>query len=117
MLRSLIGFILIGSRCLFVGMMPMAQVVVPLDRMEKMSFIENEYIKVGIDLNLGGGYYLPGRSSKRRKTSLIIRIREGRSRCRFTADLVPYEPNGKKSHPAWTFIGWNPIQSGRRSGA
>ncbi|MBW7893345.1 MAG: hypothetical protein H3C48_20490, partial [Chitinophagaceae bacterium] len=31
-----------------------AQKTVPLDRVEKMSFIENEYIKVGIDLNLGG---------------------------------------------------------------
>jgi len=30
----------------------------------------------------------------------------------FYSGPVPYEPAGKKANPAWTLIGWNPIQSG-----
>lgn len=92
-----------------------AQVVVPLDRVEKMSFIENEYIKVGIDLNLGGAItYL---ADPEKKENLINNSDWGRQvQMSFYSGPVPYEPNGKKSHPAWTFIGWNPIQSGDVAG-
>lgn len=92
-----------------------AQVVVPLDRVEKMSFIENEYIKVGIDLNLGGAItYL---TDPKKEENLINNSDWGRQvQMSFYSGPVPYEPNGKKSHPAWTFIGWNPIQSGDVAG-
>jgi len=92
-----------------------AQVVAPLDRVEKMSFIENEYIRVGIDLNLGGAItYL---ADPQKNENLINNSDWGRQvQMSFYSGPVPYEPNGKKSHPAWTFIGWNPIQSGDVAG-
>ncbi|MCO5240030.1 MAG: hypothetical protein M9904_08235 [Chitinophagaceae bacterium] len=92
-----------------------AQKTVPLDRNEQMSFIENEYIKVGIDLNLGGAItYL---SDPKKGENLINNADWGRQvQMSFYSGPVPYEPDGKKSHPAWTFIGWNPIQSGDVAG-
>lgn len=109
-MRIIIGFAL--SMIVFVST---AQVVVPLDRKEKMSFIENEYIKVGIDLNLGGAItYL---SDPKKGVNLINNSDWGRQvQMSFYSGPVPYEPNGKKSHPSWTFIGWNPIQSGDVAG-
>jgi hypothetical protein len=92
-----------------------AQKTVPLDRNERMSFIANEYIKVGIDLNLGGAItYL---ADPKKGESLINNADWGRQvQMSFYSGPVPYEPDGKKSHPAWTFIGWNPIQSGDVAG-
>ncbi|MBX3256783.1 MAG: hypothetical protein KF862_21785 [Chitinophagaceae bacterium] len=110
MIRILLG-------CIFsmIALSAVAQVVVPLDRVEQMSFIENEYIKVGIDLNLGGAVtYL---SDVKKDENLINNADWGRQvQMSFYSGPVPYEPNGKKSHPAWTFIGWNPIQSGDVAG-
>lgn len=92
-----------------------SQTVVPLDRNEKMSFIQNEFVKVGIDLNLGGAItYL---SDSKNNINLINNSDWGRQvQMSFYSGPVPYEPDGKKSHPAWTFIGWNPIQSGDVAG-
>lgn len=92
-----------------------AQKTVPLDRIEKMSFIENEYIRVGIDLNLGGAItYL---ADPKKNENLINNSDWGRQvQMSFYSGPVPYEPDGKKSHPSWTFIGWNPIQSGDVAG-
>lgn len=92
-----------------------AQKTVPLDRNEQMSFIANEYIKVGIDLNLGGAItYL---ADPEKGENLINNADWGRQiQMSFYSGPVPYEPDGKKSHPAWTFIGWNPIQSGDVAG-
>ncbi|MFT3702918.1 MAG: hypothetical protein QM802_11130 [Agriterribacter sp.] len=92
-----------------------AQNEVKLDRTEKMSFIENEAIKVGIDLNLGGAItYL---ADKRKGENLINNSDWGRQvQMSFYSGPVPFEPDGKKANPAWTFIGWNPIQSGDVAG-
>jgi len=88
-----------------------AQTVVPLDRVEKMSYIENGFIKLGIDLNLGGAItYL---SDKVKDENIINNWDWGRQvQMSFYSGPVPFEPDGKKAHKAWTFIGWNPIQSG-----
>lgn len=92
-----------------------AQKTVPLDRVEKMSFIENEYIKVGIDLNLGGA--ITFLADPKNNENLINNADWGRQvQMSFYSGPVPYEPEGKKSHPSWTFIGWNPIQSGDVAG-
>ncbi|MBX3239614.1 MAG: hypothetical protein KIT80_20190 [Chitinophagaceae bacterium] len=100
---------------LFAGLSSNAQKTVPLDRNEQMSFIENEYIKVGIDLNLGGAItYL---ADPEKGENLINNADWGRQvQMSFYSGPVPYEPDGKKSHPSWTFIGWNPIQSGDVAG-
>lgn len=92
-----------------------AQTVSRLDRTEKMSFIENEFIKVGIDLNLGGAItYL---ADKKNGENLINNSDWGRQvQMSFYSGPVPFEPDGKKANPAWTFIGWNPIQSGDVAG-
>ena len=92
-----------------------AQTVSRLDRTEKISFIENEFIKVGIDLNLGGAItYL---ADKKNGENLINNSDWGRQvQMSFYSGPVPFEPDGKKANPAWTFIGWNPIQSGDVAG-
>lgn len=92
-----------------------AQTVVPLDRVEKMSYIENGFIKLGIDLNLGGAItYL---SDKVKDENIINNWDWGRQvQMSFYSGPVPFEPDGKKAHKAWTFIGWNPIQSGDVAG-
>lgn len=103
-------FLILGGKNSLYG-----QVVVPLDRVEKMSFIENEFIKVGIDLNLGGAITYV--SDKKKNENLINNWDWGRQvQMSFYSGPVPFEPDGKKAHKAWTFIGWNPIQSGDVAG-
>lgn len=84
------------------------------DSLKSMRYIENKIIKVGIDLNLGGAItYL----SELNKENLINNWDWGRQvQMSFYSGPVPFEPDGKKANKAWTFIGWNPIQSGDVAG-
>ncbi|MFD1143762.1 hypothetical protein ACFQ4C_21720 [Larkinella insperata] len=80
-----------------------------------MSYIQNEHLKLGIDLNLGGAVtYL---ADVRRQENLINNFDWGRQvQMSFYSGPVPYETADKKPHKNWTFIGWNPIQSGDVAG-
>ena len=82
---------------------------------DKMSYIRHADIKVGIDLNLGGAItYI---ADTKKQINLINNFDWGRQvQMSFYSGPVPYEPGNKKAHPSWTFIGWNPIQSGDVAG-
>ena len=76
-----------------------------------MQFIENEFIRVGIDLNVGGAItYVADKSNN---INIINNFDWGRQvQMSFFAGPVPYEEDGKKPSEHWAHIGWNPIQAG-----
>ncbi len=80
-----------------------------------MSYLDNGTVRIGINLDIGGAItYL----SKSKDGENIINSHDwGRQiQMSFYSGPTPYEPDGKKPAPAWTFIGWNPIQSGDVAG-
>ena len=77
---------------------------------DNLIFIENEYIRLGANISLGGALtYL----SEKGKKNLINSHDWGRQvQMSFYAHPVPYNPEGTQMAQCWKFIGWNPIQSG-----
>lgn len=77
---------------------------------DRISFIDNGQIKVGVNLDLGGAITwlsAPGRDN------LINNHDWGRQiQLSYYSGPKPFEPDGKKAHPAWKDWSWNPIQSG-----
>jgi len=78
---------------------------------EKISYLDNGQIRIGVNLNLGGSItYL---SSVREDRNIINSHDWGRQiQMSFYSGPVPFEPNGKKPASSWASLGWNPIQSG-----
>jgi hypothetical protein len=85
------------------------------DSLKSMSYIQNDFIKVGIDLNLGGAItYI---ADVKKQENIINNSDWGRQvQMSFYSGPVPFEPVGKKAAPFWINIGWNPIQSGDVAG-
>ncbi len=81
----------------------------------EMSFLENDRIKVGADLRMGGSITsLVGKPDGR---ELINNFDHGRQvQMSFYSGPIPFLPNGKQPHPAWRGLGWNPVQSGDWAG-
>ena len=77
---------------------------------ENILYAENEYIKLGINLALGGAVtYL----AEHGKPNMINSFDWGRQvQMSFYSYPVPYQPEGADMVEAWREIGWNPIQSG-----
>ena len=77
---------------------------------DNLVFIENEYIRIGANLALGGALtYLAEKGNK----NLINSHDWGRQvQMSFYNAPVPYQPEGSQMAECWKFIGWNPIQSG-----
>lgn len=77
---------------------------------DNLVFAENEFIRIGANLSLGGALtYL----SEKGKKNLINSHDWGRQvQMSFYAPPVPYQPEGTEMAECWKFIGWNPIQSG-----
>ena len=77
---------------------------------ENLLFIENDYIRLGANISLGGALtYL----SEKGKENLINNYDWGRQvQMSFYSFPVPHLPEGIRNHPGWDYIGWNPIQSG-----
>jgi len=77
---------------------------------EKMSFIENDQIRLGANLAIGGSItYL----STKTGPNMINSHDWGRQiQMSFYSGPKPFEPNGKKPNASWAQLGWNPIQSG-----
>jgi len=77
---------------------------------DRISFIDNGQIKVGINQDLGGAITwlsAPGYGN------LINNSDWGRQiQLSFYSRPHPFEPDGQKAHPAWKNWSWNPIQSG-----
>jgi hypothetical protein len=85
------------------------------DSLNSMSYIQNEFIKVGIDLNLGGSITFLADAKK--GENMINNYDWGRQiQMSFYSGPNPYAPNGKEPLPFWRNLGWNPIQSGDYAG-
>jgi hypothetical protein len=82
---------------------------------EKMSFLDNGIIRLGVNLNLGGSItYL---ADARDRTNIINNHDWGRQiQMSFYSGPVPFTPGGKQPSKTWAGLGWNPIQSGDCAG-
>ena len=82
---------------------------------QTISWLENESIKLGIDLSMGGAITsLTGKADGR---ELVNNFDHGRQiQMSFYSGPVPFTPKGKQPHPAWRALGWNPVQSGDWAG-
>ncbi len=79
---------------------------------ERVIYIENESIRLGVNLDMGGSItYL---SASGEEENIINSFDMGRQiQMSFYSGPVPYIPeSGQKPHESWEFLGWNPIQSG-----
>ena len=76
----------------------------------RMSFLQNDEVKVGVDLNLGGAItWLSARDGANRVNNFDF----GRQiQLSYFSGPVPYEAKGQKPAAHWRHIGWNPIQAG-----
>lgn len=82
-----------------------------------MLFIENDRLKLGIDLTLGGAVtYLSDEANGGK--NMINSYDWGRQiQMSYYSGPWPYiGPNGERPTPAWEGLGWNPIQSGDAGG-
>ena len=77
---------------------------------ENVVYIENEYIKLGANMALGGAItYLAEHGNK----NLINSVDWGRQvQLSFYSGPVPFHPEGTEMGVHWTHTGWNPIQTG-----
>ena len=78
----------------------------------RMSYIENGSIRLGVDLNLGGAitYLAP-------VTNLDLNVINSHDWGRqvqlsYYSGPVPFNPPGTEMATNWSFLGWNPIQTG-----
>ncbi len=80
-------------------------------RAPQMSYLENEELRVGLDLALGGAVtYL---SRKDHPGNIINSADLGREiQMSHYSGPWPFVADGKKPNKAWAGLGWNPIQSG-----
>lgn len=83
-----------------------------LDRPERISFLDNGKIRLGVNLDLGGAITHLSPSDKP-DLNLINSHDWGRQiQMSHYAGPMPFEPGGKKPAEHWKALGWNPIQAG-----
>ena len=76
----------------------------------KVTFLENDHIRLGANLTLGGAIT---HLSTKDGPNMINSYDWGRQiQMSFYSGPQPFEPNGKKPADHWKQLGWNPIQSG-----
>ena len=77
---------------------------------DNLLFIENDYIRIGANLSLGGALtYL----AEKGKKNMINSFDWGRQvQMSFYNHPIPFVPEGHEMADRWKHIGWNPIQSG-----
>ena len=77
---------------------------------ENVVYIENEYIKLGANIALGGAItYLAEHGNR----NIINSWDWGRQvQLSFYSGPVPFHPEGAEMGKNWTHTGWNPIQTG-----
>ncbi len=77
---------------------------------QKVVYISNRHIRLGVNLSLGGAITCLQRVGGR---NMVNGHDWGRQiQMSDYSGPVPYEPDGKKPQPVWAGLGWNPIQSG-----
>lgn len=87
-------------------------VVTTADKFPSMGYLENDRLKLGVDLRLGGAITLLV-DKKYDDANMINSCDWGRQvQLSFYSGPHPYEPGGVKPVPRWAGLGWNPIQSG-----
>jgi hypothetical protein len=78
---------------------------------ERMSWLENDRVKLGVDLEHGGA--ITFLASVKDEANVINNFDLGRQvQLSFYSGPVPFEANGQKPAEHWRHIGWNPIQTG-----
>lgn len=78
---------------------------------EQMSWLENESVRLGVDLDRGGA--ITFLASVKDGENVINNYDLGRQvQLSFYSGPVPFEVNGQKPAEHWKHLGWNPIQSG-----
>jgi len=78
---------------------------------ERMSWLENDRLKLGVDLDHGGA--ITFLASVKDGSNVINNFDLGRQvQLSFYSGPVPFEANGQKPAEHWRHIGWNPIQTG-----
>lgn len=78
---------------------------------DRISYIDNGTIKLGINLDLGGSITYISKSGS--DINVVNSADWGRQiQMSHYCGPNPFEPNGHKAHDAWRGLGWNPIQSG-----
>ena len=80
---------------------------------EPIRYIENDRVKIGFDLSLGGAIVFM-EDKARDKGNIINSFDWGRQiQLSYYSGPVPYVgPNGEQPAPNWAGLGWNPIQAG-----
>ena len=76
----------------------------------QMRFLENDRVKVGVDLRVGGAITWLSRDGG---GNLVNNFDHGRQvQLSFYSGPVPFEAEGQKPSEHWRHLGWNPIQAG-----
>ena len=79
----------------------------------QMSYLDNEVIRLGIDLNVGGAITYLSPSGTNKETNVINSHDWGRQvQLSYYSGPVPFRPPGARLSPNWEGLGWNPIQAG-----
>jgi len=99
---------------LFLYLFLMILLCAPAAQAERMSWLENEHLRLGVDLDLGGAItFLSAKQGKVAGENVINNHDLGRQvQLSFFSGPVPYEAQGQKPADHWQHIGWNPIQAG-----
>jgi len=91
-------------------LLPHLALAQPRNAEAKMTVLENDQIRFGANLTLGGAITL---LSTKDGPNMINSHDWGRQiQMSFYSGPQPFEPNGKKPADHWKQLGWNPIQSG-----
>lgn len=76
----------------------------------RMSYIENDAIRLGVDLSLGGAITW---ISKRGGENIVNSMDLGRQiQMSYYSGPVPFASGGQEPSKHWAHLGWNPIQAG-----
>ena len=82
----------------------------PAAEPERMSFLDNGQVKVGVDLKLGGAITWLSRGHGE---NMVNSFDYGRQiQLSYYSGPVPYETAGQKPSEHWRHLGWNPVQAG-----
>lgn len=99
-------------RCAIVCVVLLFAVILPATAdSDKISYLDNGHIRLGVDLDLGGAITELAKSGG--GENVVNSADWGRQiQMSFYSGPNPFAPNGKQPNKAWAGLGWNPIQSG-----
>jgi len=114
---SLLRQLLVASQKIAIAacalvLIPPAQASEPATRpVDRMAFLDNGKIRLGVDLDLGGAITWISQSNN--PVNLVNSFDWGRQiQMSFYSGPVPFTPDGKQPAAVWRDLGWNPIQAG-----